>query len=190
MRKAYVFLDVANIWSSQKSKGHLLDYSNLKKTIQNSLNEKLKSDVEVEKIFYYEAFPENNTREYNTDGTHKFMTYLKKGLGFEIRKKPIKQIRREEDGKIFIVEKGNMDIEIAIDALHHKEKYDLAVFFTGDSDFFPLIKYLMARKKESYIFSSDNNVSQELRTGANGYFNILKIEGFWGEKIKHRGDKK
>lgn len=38
-------------------------------------------------IYYYTAYPANRTRDYSLDGKHKFFTYLKKGLGFIVRKK-------------------------------------------------------------------------------------------------------
>jgi uncharacterized LabA/DUF88 family protein len=41
--------------------------------------------------------------------------------------------------------------------------------------------------KRVYIFSSKNNISGELRTGGDGYFDLLKIkEDIWGKKLKHR----
>jgi len=80
-----------------------------------------------------------------------------------------------------------MDVEIAIDALHHIKKYNIAVLFSGDSDFLALVSYLRARGKKVYIFSSQNNISEELRTGGDGYFDVLKIEDdIWGRELKHR----
>ena len=81
-----------------------------------------------------------------------------------------------------------MDVEITIDALHHIKKYNTAVFFTGDSDFLALITYLRNHGKKVFIFSSKNNVSQELRTGSDGYMDILLIEDIWGRELKHRAE--
>jgi uncharacterized LabA/DUF88 family protein len=180
MKRGCVFIDVANVWSVQKSKGHFVDYNKIQPFLENQFGGK------IEKIFYYEAYPKNETRNYNTDGTHKFMTFLKKGLGFIVRKKPLKQIVTENG----ICEKGNMDVEIAIDALHYKDNYDTAIFFTGDSDFLKLATYLMNNKKEVYIFSSENNVSMELRTGTDGYLDLLDFPEIWNGPIKYRNQKK
>jgi len=189
-KSIYIFIDVANIWSVQKSIKKMLDYSKIKEIVSDLISKKIKERVNVKKIFYYEAYPENNTRKYNTDGIHKFMTYLKKELNFKIRKKPIKQIKKESKKGIFIQEKGNMDIELAIDVMHYKKKYDIAVFFTGDSDFFALIKYLIMCEKKCFIFSSHNNISHELRNGANGYFEMIKISQLWGKTLQYRKQKK
>ncbi|PID70097.1 hypothetical protein CSB37_03755 [bacterium DOLZORAL124_38_8] len=188
-KKVFVFIDVANVWNAQKSKSRFIDYPNLKKVVTQTLSNKIKIPVQIDKIFYYEAYPLEHTRQYDTDPKHKFLTFLKKGLEFVVRKKPIKQIHLESNQGSYIQEKGNMDIELAIDAVHHSSKYDIAIFFSGDSDFFPLIKYLNNRKKLCFVFSSKNNVSKELRTGTNGYFDILDLP-IWGRKIKYRQQKK
>ena len=80
-----------------------------------------------------------------------------------------------------------MDVEMTIDALHFKNKYDSAVFFSGDSDFLALVNYLRRDSKKVYIFSSKNNVSEEMRTGGDGYCDVLKLEeDIWGRQLEHR----
>lgn len=177
----FVFIDASNLWEAQKAKGKFLDYQK----IVNFIKQKF-SGTSV-KVFYYTAFPAEGTRDYSLDGKHKFYTFLKKGLDFEVRKKELKRISViNEDGES-IEEKGNMDVEITIDAMHHLKKYNIAVFFTGDSDFLALVTYLKSFRKKVYIFSSKGNISQELRTGGDGYFDVLKIqEDIWGRNLQHR----
>lgn len=177
----YVFIDASNLWEVQKSEGKLFDYQKLKDYLRNKFNASL-----IE-IFYYTAYPADGTREYNLDGRHRFFTFLKKGLKFTVRKKPLKRISIMTPEGEAIEEKGNMDVEIAIDVLHNLKKYNVAIFFTGDSDFLALVSYLRRDGKKVFIFSSRNNISQELLTGADGYFDLLKInEDIWGKELKHR----
>lgn len=76
---------------------------------------------------------------------------------------------------------------MTIDAIHHVKKYTTAIFFTGDSDFLALVTYLKTGGKKVYIFSSKNNVSQELRTGGSGYFDVLELqEDIWGRELSRR----
>ena len=139
------------------------------------------------KAFYYTAYPADGTRSYSIDGKHKFFTFLKKGLGFEVRKKELKRIMIVDEHGEAIQEKGNMDVEITIDAIHHAKKYNTAIFFTGDSDFLALITYLRNGGKKVYIFSSKNNISQELKTGGDGYIDVLEInEDVWGRELRRR----
>src|SRR3989344_358440 len=120
-----------------------------------------------------------------------FVGVLKKGLGFTVRKKELKRITVTTKEGEAIEEKGNMDVEMTIDAIHHMKKYTTAVLFSGDSDFLALVTYLRREGKKVYIFSSKNNVSQELRTGGDGYFDVLDItEDIWGKELQHRAEKK
>ena len=181
----YVFIDASNIWEAQKIKGKLFDYEKLKIFIKKKFNS------DSVQIFYYTSYPADGTRDYDLTGKHKFYTFLKKGLNFVVRKKELKRITVIINEGQAIEEKGNMDVEITIDALHHIKKYDMAVFFTGDSDFLALVSYLKKDGKKVYIFSSQNNISEELRTGGDGYFDVLKIEeDIWGKELRHREEKR
>ena len=178
----YVFIDASNLWEAFKAKGKFLAFDKAIKYIKEKFN------ADTVKAFYYTAYPADGTRAYNLDGKHKFFTYLKKGLGFTVIKKELKRISVvSKDGEA-IEEKGNMDVEITIDTMLHFEKYGIAVFFTGASDFFAIVTYLRNHCKKVFIFSSKNNVSEELRTGADGYTEILDIEDIWGKELKHRAE--
>lgn len=176
----YVFIDASNLWEAQKARGKFFDYQKLTAYIKNTFNT---SSV---KIFFYTAYPAEGTRDYSMDGKHKFFTYLKKGLGFEVRKKELKRIHIISDCGEVIKEKGNMDVEITIDAMHYLKKYDTSIFFSGDSDFLALVTYLRRGGKKVYIFSSKNNISEELKTGSDGYIDVLAVDDIWGRELKHR----
>ncbi|MBZ1348388.1 MAG: NYN domain-containing protein [Candidatus Nealsonbacteria bacterium] len=176
----YVFIDASNVWSAVKSVKKFIEYKKLKNYFRNNFNA---SNVE---IFYYDAYPKEGTREHNLDGKHKFYTYLKKGLDFTVRKKELKRISIISENGESIMEKGNMDVEITIDALHNMNKYDTAVLFSGDADFLALVSYLKNRNKKIYIFSSKDNISHELKTGCDGYFDLKNINEFWGKDLKYR----
>ena len=106
-----------------------------------------------------------------------------------MRKKELKRIAViGEQGEAF-QEKGNMDVEMTIDAIHHSKKFNVAVLFSGDSDFLALVTYLRNKGKKVYVFSSKNNISQELRTGSDGYVDILTVEeDIWGRELKRRAE--
>lgn len=179
-KTAYVFIDAANVWNVMKSKQRKIDYSKLKEFLSNTF------DREFCEVYYYESYPESGTREYDTGKKLAFFVYLKKGLGFNVKKKPLKRIRANDGKNDFILEKGNMDVEIAVDAVHHVKSYDTAVFFTGDCDFLPVVNYIKGRGKKVYIFSAAGSISSELKTGGSGYFDLLSQEEIWGQELKHR----
>src|SRR3989338_2962608 len=119
----YAFIDASNLWEAQKAKGLFFDYEKLKKFLTARFNA---SSIQV---FYYTAYPAEGTREYSLDGKHKFFTFLKKGLNFTVRKKELKRIPIATERGESVEEKGNMDVEITIDAMYHFVKYDTAIFF-------------------------------------------------------------
>ncbi|PID99061.1 hypothetical protein CSA80_03020 [Candidatus Saccharibacteria bacterium] len=176
----YVFIDAANLWEVQKAKAKLLDLAKLKKYLKSE-----HKAAEI-KVYYYDAYPKEGTRDHSVSSKHNFYVYLKKGLKFIVRTKPLKQIII--DAKLgTVIEKGNMDVEMSIDVVNQINKYDEAIFFSGDSDFLALIRFIHSRNKKVYIYSSRNNISSELRTGGDGYKDTLKIKSnIWRKDIKRR----
>lgn len=57
-----------------------------------------------------------------------------------MRKKELKRISVITDAGESIEEKGNMDVEITIDAIHHIKKYDTAILFTGGDGYFDVLE--------------------------------------------------
>lgn len=177
-RAIYVFIDASNIWEAQKAKGKLLDYEKVLEYLRSEFN------ANVVKVFYYTSYPGNQTRDYSMDGKHKFFTFLKKGLGFNVIKKELKQITIFGKNGRSIVEKGNMDVEIVIDAVRHVRDYDAAILFSGDSDFLALVNFIKDNNKSIFIFSSRNNISHELKIAGDGYYDLLKIRrDVWGKEL-------
>lgn len=181
----FVFIDASNLWQAQKAKGRFLDYEKIVKYI------KAEHRATTVQVFYYTAYPADGTRSYSLDKKHKFFTFLKKGLNFEVRKKVLKRITMTDEHGEAIMEKGNMDVEMTIDAIHHSDKYHTAVLFSGDSDFLALVTYLKGKGKKVFIFSSKNNISQELKTGGDGYTDLLLLkDDIWGKELKRREEGK
>jgi uncharacterized LabA/DUF88 family protein len=177
----YVFIDASNVWEAQKAKGRFFDLQKLKKFLAKEYAAK-----EL-KIYYYTAFPAQGTREYSLDGRHKFYYVLEHVLGFVVRKKELKRIEVEEYKGRKYREKGNMDVEMTIDVVQELKNFDVAVLFSGDCDFLALVNLVRSVGKKVYIYSSRNNISSELRTGADGYTDVLNIKAdVWGKEIVRR----
>lgn len=184
INKLFVFIDASNLWAAQKAKARFFDYQKLLRYLTK------KYGATNVRVFYYSAYPAEGTRSYSLEGRHRFYTFLKKGLGFTVRKKELKRISILDEHGQSVEEKGNMDVEMTIDAIHYSDRYSTAVFFTGDSDFLALVAYLHRRGKKVFIFSSRNNISQELRTGGDGYCDVLTItDDIWGKELQHRSEK-
>ncbi|QQR54307.1 NYN domain-containing protein [Candidatus Peregrinibacteria bacterium] len=192
-----VFVDAGNLWSSYKKLGKTLALEKLPDFFAQQFS------GDIFRVFYYVAYPAEGTRpKAELDGHHRFLTFLKKGLNFEIVKKPLKTIHlRNPDGKLIVdqrtgkpqsMEKGNFHVELTIDAMKYVDEYDIAILMTGDSDFLSLITHLrtLIRPKQVYIFSTEGNISQELRTGGDGYFDLASYPEIHGTPLGFRKDKK
>jgi uncharacterized LabA/DUF88 family protein len=80
--------------------------------------------------------------------------------GFTVRSKPVKLIRDKVTGQERV--KGNVDIELALEMVARESTYDVAVLFSGDSDFKRVIEVLQSRGKRVFVVSSRDSVSREL----------------------------
>ena len=74
-----------------------------------------------------------------------FLVWLKRN-GYQVITKPLKEF---DDGH----QKGNLDIEIAIDMLELADKVDRAVLFSGDGDFAPLLKAVGRKGARTQVVS-------------------------------------
>lgn len=94
--------------------------------------------------------------------------------GFSVRKKVLKSIYDKESGQSSL--KGNLDVELAIDALTEAAHYDTAMLVTGDSDFVPLVEALRARGKRVMVAATQQNVAVELRQAVGvGYVDLREL---------------
>jgi uncharacterized LabA/DUF88 family protein len=82
-------------------------------------------------------------------------------IGYIVRKKKVKFIKNlnmEKGG----FHKGNLDVELTIDAVHNRDNFQSFVLFSGDSDFEALIKYMRRYKKNCIVISTKDHISIEL----------------------------
>ena len=79
-----------------------------------------------------------------------------------VRHRKVKFIKDKTDGAFGGHHKGNIDVDLTIDAVHLRDDYDTFVLLSGDSDFGSLIKYLKAFKKRCIVMSTKGHVSIDL----------------------------
>ena len=58
--------------------------------------------------------------------------------------------------------KGNLDVELVVDALISIDQYDTFILFSGDSDFIPLLRALKEKGKEVIVYSTQGLSAREL----------------------------
>ena len=73
-----------------------------------------------------------------------------------------------------------------MDAIEFRMDFDIGIFFTGDSDFLPLVTKLKNEGKKIYIFSTEETVSLELRAGSDGYYSLADFPQIHGDDLRTR----
>lgn len=156
--KVKVYIDGANMFYTQKKLGWFFDWQKIK--------ESLGKNYKIEEIRFYIG------KKAKDEKMESFLKVLRK-IGFEIITKAVKKIktRDNQNGE----EKANFDVEmtrdILLDILWFKKKWEGLVFFTGDSDFEPLVKDLKRIfHKSVYVFSSRTTLAWELKMAVSQYF--------------------
>lgn len=155
--KTAVFIDAANIFYASKTLKFRLDFSRLIQFFKINLN--------IRQISYYTGYDPDNK------GQLKFLAKLE-AFGYYVVRKPVKKIKAK--GKL--VEKANVDVELAIDALEESLSYKNIILVSGDSDFAYLVKKLKLRGKNIIVISARGHISKELIQLADYYLPLERLE--------------
>lgn len=154
--KTAVFIDAANILYSQKTLGWKIDFLKLKKLFKKQTN--------LIGLFYFTGIVDKNQKQEGF--LEKLRTY-----GYLVISKEVKFIKGEKNKTIA---KGNLDVELALDAYRLRRKYKTLILFSGDSDFAYLINLLKKEGKKVIVFSTRGHISKELLIRAK-YIDIRKL---------------
>ena len=156
--KIGIFIDEANIYHSQKTIKWEVDYLKLRRFFSKF--------GRITVLNFYTSFQDENEKQNN---------FLRKigQYGYRVFRKKLKIIRKNN----LSIKKGNLDIELALDAYKLKNLYDVFILFSGDSDFEYLLKLLKDENKMIFVVSTRKHISKELFKAANKYFDLNKIRG-------------
>ena len=118
-----LFIDGANLYATAKSLGFDIDYKRLLALFRQK--------AQLVRALYYTALAED--QEYSS--IRPLIDWLDYN-GFTMVTKPTKEFT-DASGRRKV--KGNMDIELAVDAIRLAENLDHIVIFSGDGDFRSLV---------------------------------------------------
>ena len=159
-----LFIDGANLHATARSLGFDIDYK--------QLLDIFKKEGKLIRAFYYTAIVEDQ----KNSPIRSLVDWLDYN-GYTLITKPAKeQIDTTGQRKI----KGNMDIEIAVDAIEVCEQIDHVVLFSGDGDFRRLVEHLQRRGKRVTIISTVRSnpplVADELRRQADFFIDLEDLK--------------
>ena len=157
-----LFIDGSNLYAAAKALGFDIDYKLLRQEFMRR--------GKLLWAFYYTALLDNE--EYSP--IRPLVDWLHYN-GFTMVTKPAKEYT-DSLGRRKV--KGNMDIELAVDAMELSNHVDHIVLFSGDGDFRPLVEALQRKGVRvsvvSTIRSQPPMIADELRRQADDF---IELEG-------------
>jgi uncharacterized LabA/DUF88 family protein len=166
--KIALFIDGANLYATAKALGFDIDYKRLLEEFHNR--------GELFRAFYYTAVIED--QEFSS--IRPLLDWLDYN-GFTVITKSTKEFV-DASGRRKI--KGNMDIELAVDAMEVAERIDQMVLFSGDGDFRSLVEAVQRRGVRvtviSTIASQPPMIADELRRQADVFTDLVELQSKLG----------
>jgi uncharacterized LabA/DUF88 family protein len=162
--KIALFIDGANLYATAKSLGFDIDYKRLLREFQ--------SRGYLLRAFYYTAVIED--QEYSS--IRPLIDWLDYN-GYTVVTKATKEFV-DQTGRRKV--KGNMDIELAVDAMEIAGHIDQMVLFSGDGDFRSLVEAMQRRGVRVTVVSTISTqppmVADELRRQADQFVDIVELQ--------------
>lgn len=158
-----LFIDGANLYSTARSLGFDIDYRRLLREFE--------SRGRLVRAFYYTALIDE--QEYSS--IRPLVDWLDYN-GFTVVTKPTREFV-DSSGRRKI--KGNMEIELAVDALEISDKIDIAVLFSGDGDYRSLVEALQRKGIRvlvcSTVVTQPAMVADELRRQCDEFLDLSQL---------------
>ena len=158
-----LFIDGSNLYAAAKALGFDIDYKLLRMEFMRR--------GKLLRAFYYTALLEND--DYSP--IRPLVDWLHYN-GFTMRTKPAKEYT-DSQGRRKV--KGNMDIELTVDAMELAPRLDHIVLFSGDGDFRPLVESLQRQGVRvsvvSTIRSQPPMIADELRRQADVFVDLQDL---------------
>src|ERR1700738_1266104 len=162
--KIALFIDGANLYATAKTLGFDIDYKRLLKEFQGRGT--------LLRAFYYTAVVED--QEFSS--IRPLVDWLDYN-GFTVVTKATKEFV-DSSGRRKV--KGNMDIELAVDAMELAERIDEMILFSGDGDFRSLVEAVQRRgvraPAASTVASHPPMAADELRRQADVFIDLVTLQ--------------
>ncbi|MDD9910917.1 MAG: NYN domain-containing protein [Ahrensia sp.] len=169
-----VLIDGANLYAASRALGFDIDY----RQMLNVFREK----GYLLRAYYYTALIED--QEYSS--IRPLIDWLDYN-GYTVITKPAKEYT-DSAGRRKV--KGNMDMELAIDAMELADNANHFVLFSGDGDFRRLVEALQKKGKKVTVVSTTESqppmIADELRRQADHFVDLASLEKVIGRAQSER----
>ncbi len=170
-----IMIDGANLYQSARALGFDIDYRLLLDTFAGC--------ARLVRACYYTALLDD--QEYSP--IRPLVDWLDYN-GYSVVTKPLKEFTDASGRRKF---KGNMDIELAVDAMEMAEHIDHIVLFSGDGDFRRLSEALQRRGLRVTVVSTIKTqppmIADELRRQADTFLELQELAPFIAREHRSAG---
>jgi uncharacterized LabA/DUF88 family protein len=174
LAKIALFIDGPNTYSAAKALGFDIDYRRLLQEFQNRGT--------LLRAFYYTAVIED--QEFSS--IRPLIDWLDYN-GYTVVTKATKEFI-DVSGRRKV--KGNMDIELAVDAMELAQHTDQIVLFSGDGDFRSLVEAVQRRGVRVTVISTISSqppmIADELRRQADVFIDLVELRSKIGRDLSER----
>ncbi len=175
--KIALFIDGANLYATSKTLGFDIDYRKMLKFFNR--------EAYLLRAYYYTALIED--QEYSS--IRPLIDWLDYN-GYRVVTKPTKEFT-DSMGRRKV--KGNMDIELAVDALDLVGTVDHFVLFSGDGDFRSLVESLQRKGRKvsvvSTVATQPPMIADDLRRQADHFIDLVTLRKDIGRDPIERNDR-
>ncbi len=162
--KLALFIDGANLYATSKSLGFDIDYKRMLGYFEKQ--------GYLLRAYYYTALIED--QEYSS--IRPLIDWLDYN-GYRVVTKPTKEFTDASGRRKF---KGNMDMELAIDAMELSTTVDHFILFSGDGDFRSLVAALQRRGRKvsvvSTVATNPSMIADDLRRQADHFLELTDLK--------------
>lgn len=172
--KVALFIDGANLYATAKALGFDIDYKQMLVYFQKQ--------GYLLRAYYYTAIIED--QEYSS--IRPLIDWLDYN-GYRVVTKPAKEFT-DSTGRRKV--KGNMDIELAVDAMELSDTVDHMVLFSGDGDFRSLVEALQRKGRKITVISTVSSqppmIADDLRRQADHFIDLNSLKSEIGRDPAER----
>ena len=172
-----LFIDGSNLYAAAKALGFDIDYKLLRMEFMRR--------GKLLRAFYYTALLEND--DYSP--IRPLVDWLHYN-GFTMRTKPAKEYT-DSQGRRKV--KGNMDIELTVDAMELAPRVDHVVLFSGDGDFRPLVQAVQAKGRRVTVVSTLTTrppmIADDLRRQTDQFIDLADLRDDIGRDPSERRER-
>ncbi|MGY0575927.1 LabA-like NYN domain-containing protein [Bradyrhizobium sp. RDM12] len=170
-----LFVDGANLHATARTLGFDIDYKRLLKAFEGRGT--------LVRAYYYTAVVED--QEYSS--IRPLVDWLDYN-GYTVVTKPTKEFV-DAGGRRKV--KGNMDIELAVQAMELAGQLDQMILFSGDGDFRSLVEAVQRRGVHVTVVSTMASrppmIADELRRQADVFTDLAELQSTIGRDLSERG---